>query len=173
MAALSQLERDLRTKLNKSVRTVARNIMNDLAEAGPVWGGEFRDSWEAYAPGVGAAIPGQYPYTLSDIPELPVTKREMERVTKLIIGNRASYALVAMDLVAPSEGFRYPGYEPEGDVVFRGTRPDGGRRGDVGPKLRGGSDNRSTAPLDWYTTYAQGGKMQKALERGVKAEFQA
>ena len=171
MARLSDLERDLRTKLNKSVRTVARNIMNDLAEAGPVWSGEFRDSWEAFSPGTGAAIPAQYPYRLADIPELPVTKREMGRKTKLVIGNRAPYAAVAMDLVPPTEDFRYPGYEPEGDVVFRGTRPAGGRRGEIGPRIKGGSDNRSTAPLDWYTTYVNGGKMQKALEKGVNLEF--
>jgi hypothetical protein len=60
MGALSNLERDIRNKLNKTVRTVARNIMNDLAEAGPVWGGEFRDSWEAFAPGAGGAIPAAY-----------------------------------------------------------------------------------------------------------------
>jgi hypothetical protein len=173
MAALSQLERDVRNKLNKSVRTVARNIMNDLAEAGPVWGGEFRDSWEAFAPGVGSAIPAAYPYTLSDIPELPVTKRELGRVTKFIIGNRSEHAAVALDLVVPSDDFRYPGYEPEGDVLFRGTRPDGGLRGEIGPRQRGKSDNRSTAPLDWYKTYIQGGKMQKAIEKGVRLEFKA
>jgi hypothetical protein len=173
MGALTNLERDIRNKLNKTVRTVARNIMNDLAEAGPVWGGEFRDSWEAFAPGAGGAIPAAYPYTLSDIPNLPVTQREMNRVTKFIISNRASYAAVALDLEPPREEFRYPGYEPEGDVVFRGTRPDGGRRGDIGPKQKGGTDNRSTAPLDWYTTYVRGGKMQRALEKGVDLEFKA
>jgi hypothetical protein len=108
-----------------------------------------------------------------DIPNLPVTQREMKRVTKLIISNRASYAAVALDLEPPREEFRYPGYEPEGDVVFRGTRPDGGRRGDIGPKQKGGTDNRSTAPLDWYTTYVRGGKMQRALEKGVNLEFKA
>lgn len=171
MPRLSDLERDIRTKTNRAVRTAARNIMNGLAEAGPVWGGEFRDSWEAQAVSTGQTIPAQYPYRLSDIPELPISKRDMDRQTKLIIGNRAPHAAVAMDLVAPSEGFRYPGYGPEGDVVFRGTRPAGGRRGEIGPRGKGGSDNRSTAPLDWYPTFVNGGKMQKALEAGVKTEF--
>jgi hypothetical protein len=172
MGAISKAKRDLRVKVNKTTRTVARNIMNDLAEAGPTWSGEFRDSWEAYSPATGQSIPAAYPYKLSDIPELPVTAREMARVTKLIVGNRAPHAAVAMDLEVPSEGFIYPGYEPEGDVLFRGTRPVGGRRGQVGPRSKGASDNRSTAPLDWYPTYVQGGKMQRALERGVTTEFQ-
>jgi hypothetical protein len=171
MPRLSDLERDIRTKTNRTVRTVARNIMNDLADAGPVWGGEFRDSWEAYSPATGESISAEYPYSLRDIPELPITKRAMGRATQLLIGNRAPHAGVAMDMEIPAEGFRYPGYGPEGEVVFRGTRPVGGLRGEIGTRTKGGSDNRSTAPLDWLPTYVNGGKMQKALERGIKIEF--
>jgi hypothetical protein len=168
MAKLSQLEKDLRTKTNKTVRTVARNIMNDLAEAGPVWGGEFRDSWVARAASTGAIKFATYPYRLSDIPELPITKREMNRVTKFTIENVAPYAAVALDLKAPTKPFVYPGYGPEGDVVSRGIRPEGGRRGEIG---RGSGSNRSTAPLDWYTTYARAGKMKRAISKGVKLGF--
>ena len=170
MPKLSQIEADLRRKTNKTVRTVARNIMNDLGQAGPVWGGEFRDSWVARSAASGEAIPSQYPYKLSDIPDLPLTKREMERVTKFVIENEAPYAAVALDLKAPKEPFKNPGYGPEGDVVSRGVRPEGGRRGEIG---RGRGNNRSTAPLDWYTTYVRGGKMRKATEKGVKEGFKA
>ena len=172
MAKLSELEKDLRTKVNKSIRTVARNIMNDLAEAGPVWGGEFRDSWVARAASTGQANAATYPYKLSDVPELPITSREMKRVTKFTIENEAPYAPIALDLAAPSESdpFIYPGYGPEGDIVSRGVRPEGGRRGEIG---RGRGNNRSTAPLDWYTTYARGGKMNRASKKGVKEGFKA
>ena len=171
MPRLSDLERDLRAKANRAVRTVARNIMNDLAAAGPVWGGEFRDSWEAYSPSTGQSIPAQYPYSIKDVPDLPLTKKEQQRVTKFIIRNTAPHAAIAMDMEVPADGFVYPGYGPEGDVLFRGTRPAGGLRGAIGARKKGGSDNRSTAPLDWFPTYMAGGKKDKAVENGVKIEF--
>jgi len=169
MARLSDLEKIIRQKTNKTVRTVARNIVNGLAEAGPVWSGEFRDSWVAVSASGNGRIPASYPYKLSDIPELPVTKREMNRVTKFIIINETSYAMIALDLASSaSDPFKNPGSEPEGDVVATGLRPKGGRRGDV---VSGKGNNRSTAPLDWYRVFVGGGKMQRALKRGITAGF--
>ena len=56
---------------------------------------------------------------------------------------------------------------PAGDVVATGSRPTPGRRGDVS----GDGDARSTAPLDWYTTYLNGGGITKALQDGVTFAF--
>lgn len=165
MASLEQqLMRDAYAWVNSTARNAAKEIMNGLAEAGPEWSGEFKDSWVAHAPGAGSGG-GAYPYTLSDIPVLPATKAEAQRKTKFIIENIAKHAPIAMDLVdVPREEFRYPGYGPQGDVVARGQRPEVGRRGEVS----GSGNSRSTAPLDWYPLFVQGGKMQKALERGVR-----
>ena len=139
--------------------------MNGLADAGPNWSGEFQDSWVASAAS-GGSSGGAYPYTLSDIPKLPATKRETQRVTKFVIQNLAPHAAIALDLVdVPREQFRYPGFSPQGDVVARGNRPENGKRGAIEP---GTGNARSTAPLDWYPLFADGGKMQKALERGVR-----
>jgi hypothetical protein len=161
---LDDLMRDAYSWVNNGARNAAKEIMNDLAEAGPEWGGEFKDSWVAHAPSGGSAG-GAYPYTLRNIPQLPATKREAERKTKFIIENLAPHAEIAMDLIdVPKEQFRYPGYGPTGDVVARGSRPDNGKRGDV----TGNGNSRSTAPLFWYQTFVKGGKMQKALERGVR-----
>lgn len=158
------LLRDAYAWVNSAARNSAKEILNGLAEAGPEWGGEFKDSWVAHAPAGGSGA-GTYPYTLSDIPKLPATKKEAERKTKFILENVAPHAAVAMDLVDVSrEDFMYPGYGPQGDVVARGSRPESGRRGDIS----GTGNSRSTAPLDWYPTFVQAGKMQKALERGVK-----
>jgi len=164
MARLTDIERDAYTWLNNIARSAAKEIMNGLAEAGPAWSGEFRDSWVAYAASGGAGS-GEYPYKLSDIPKLPATKREAQRVTKFTIENVAPHRLVALDITdVPREEFTYPGKPPIGDVVARGTRPDRGKRGDV----TGSGNATSTAPLDWYPLFVQGGKMQKALERGVR-----
>jgi hypothetical protein len=165
MARLRDLERDAYSWLNNAARRSAKEIMNGLADAGPEWSGEFKDSWVAFAPGSGVGS-GSYPYKLSDIPKLPATKREATRKTKFVIQNIAPHAAIAMDLVdVPREEFRFPGQGPQGEIVARGTRPDNGKRGEVSS---GGGDARSTAPLNWYPLYVQGGKMQKALERGVR-----
>lgn len=164
MATLRDLERDAYKWVNDISRSAAKEIMNGLADAGPAWSGEFRDSWVAYA-AAGGVGGGAYPYKLSDIPQLPLTKREARRVVKFTIENVAPHKLIALDIAdVPREEFRYPGFPPEGDIVARGTRPDTGKRGEVS----GSGDARSTAPLDWYPLFVQGGKMQKALQRGVR-----
>lgn len=165
MTVLRDLERDAYNWANNLARNAAKEIMNGLADAGPNWSGEFQDSWVASAAS-GGSSGGAYPYTLSDIPKLPATKRETQRVTKFVIQNLAPHAAIALDLVdVPREQFRYPGFSPQGDVVARGNRPENGKRGAIEP---GTGNARSTAPLDWYPLFADGGKMQKALERGVR-----
>lgn len=165
MSLLRALERDAYAWVNNAARNAAKEIMNGLAEAGPDWTGEFKDSWVAHAPSGGSGG-GEYPYSLSDIPKLPATRREAERKVKFIIENVAPHAPIALDLVdVAREDFKYPGQGPQGDVVARGERPDNGKRGEV---ISGRGNARSTAPLDWYPLFTQGGKMQKALERGVR-----
>lgn len=164
MGTLRDLEKDAYRWLNNTARNAAKEIMNGLAEAGPEWTGEFKDSWVAHA-GAGGTGSGAYPYSLSDIPELPATFREAQRKTKFVIENIADHAPIALDLVdVPRQEFKYPGTPPKGDVVSRGSRPDKGKRGDVS----GSGNATSTAPLDWYVMYAEGGKMKKALARGIK-----
>ena len=125
MASLEQaLMRDAYAWVNSTARNAAKEIMNGLAEAGPDWSGEFKDSWVAHAPSGGSGG-GSYPYTLSDIPTLPATKAEAQRKTKFIIENVARHAPIALDLVdVPRQEFRYPGYGPQGDIVSRGQRPE-------------------------------------------------
>ena len=166
MAKINNFEAKIRSKMNKTIRAVTRNVMNDLAEAGPVWTGEFRDSYVATSMGTGGTgTGGSYPYQLKDIPELPITKKETNRKTKITISNLSEHALIAMD--KKESDYRYPGQEPEGDIVLRGTRQSG-IRGDIGSKKKNGGDNRATAPLDWLPTYIKGGKFQKSIARGIK-----
>jgi hypothetical protein len=163
MADLRQLEKDAYNWVNNLARSSAKEILNGLADAGPEWSGEFKDSWVADAPGAGTGG-GTYPYSLSDIPKLPATKKEAARRTKFVLFNTAPHAAIAMDLVdVPAGDFKQVGY-PRGEVVARGSRPASGKRGEVSGK----GNSTSTAPLDWYPLYVEGGKMQKALERGVR-----
>ena len=156
------LTKDARLALNKTVRTVARNVVNALAEAGPEWSGDVKDSWAVYSAGTGAQGTGTFPYRLGDMPQLPATKKDLARKTRLIIENTAPHAPQALDL-EPGE-FIFPGAEPKGDIVSRGIRRDSGIRGDIGSES---GNNRSTAPLDWYTTFVASDKMKRAVNRGI------
>jgi hypothetical protein len=165
---ISQLPIDVRELINEVARYAAVEIMNDLAEAGPEWTGKFQDSWVAVPIGRAASgsTGGGYPYTLNDVPKLSTSIKETARVKKFEIVNTQPYAEYALDL---KEGkFRGIG-NPAGEVVATGSRPVPGRRGEVS----GTGGARSTAPLDWYTSYLNGGGMAKALQDGVTFAFRS
>lgn len=158
--------------INEATRYAAVEIMNDLGRLGPAYTGNFRDSWVAIPVGTGASgrAGGEYPYQLSDVPELSLSRREVARVTKFTIENTQPYAEYALDL---AEGKFFPPDEfgPIKNPVREGERSAGlTKRGDV---KTGTGQAKSTAELDWYVTYVQGGGMQKALEAGVKLGFKA
>jgi hypothetical protein len=176
---LSQLGRDARYRINLAVRKAAVEIMNDLAEAGPVYTGEIRDSWIAVPVGTGArgSAGGGYPYTLSQVPQLSTTVRELGRRVKFTIENTAAHAEYALDL---REGvFIKPEYEREspmpGNTLEVGTRSNPSFRGDIdiGGSTSSGrpGEAESSAPLDWYVNYLDGGGLQDALARGVRLGF--
>ena len=162
---LSQLNRDARRRAQSAARHAAVEIMNDLAEAGPNWTGEFANSWVADAPGVGPGPQGSYPYTIRDTAKLPDTVAAFKRNPKLVIKNTTDYAMQAMDL---EEGDFQAIGDPIGEVVAEGKRY-GARRGQVSNDGEGNS--RSTAELDWFNTYVSGGGLAKSLGKGVKIAF--
>lgn len=176
---LSDLAESTKYKLNLAVRKVAVNIMNDLAEAGPVYSGDLRDSWIAIPVGTGArgSAGGAYPYSLSDVPQLSTTARELSRATKFTIENTVPHASIALDLETGL--FIPPEFEREepmpGNQLTVGLRTNPGYRGDVEP---GGArtdglpaEGESSAPRDWYVTYLMGGGMEKALQAGISFGF--
>ena len=149
---LKKMSRALLEQVNEAAREATVRVMNDLAEKGPEWSGDFKNSWMAIPAGKGAsgATGGEYPYTLDDVPKLSTNLAEMRRVTKFRIENRQPYAPYALDL---EEGvFRgdRKGNFPIGKVVAKGSRPTPGKRGNV----KGGmGEATSRAEKDWYRTY--------------------
>jgi len=161
-----------------ALRNAAKEVLNDLGAASPNWSGRFRQSWyvETSDGKRGVKPAGENgKYNLFNIPTLktqgrnekgqfmraaPISRGKIE----LFIGNDSPYAQEAMDLIPGN--FAYPGFEPEGPVVARGERQDG-----IRGKLRRGGSNRITAPLDWYTTYMEGGAFAAAFNKGAKAGF--
>jgi len=167
--SLGQLNRDIRRKTQSIARHAAVEAMNDLAERGPNWSGEFRNSWVADAPGSGLGKKANYPYRISDVGKLKDTVSAVSQKTKIRVYNTTNYALIAQDL---KEGKFRPEGPRKGSIVEEGSRPlneqGEGIRGDIIP---GEGGNISTAELDWFLTYIDGGGLQKALERGVKIGF--
>ena len=168
---IRNLAPDALEAINLATRAAAVEIMNDLGKAGPAYTGEFRDSWLAVPVGKGASgsAGGEYPYQLSDVPELSISRREVARAVKFTIENTQPYAEYALDL---KEGRFYPPDEfgpIKTPVKIGGRASEPTKRGDVS----GAGEAKSTADLDWYVNYINGGGLKKALERGVKLGFKA
>jgi|694.fasta_scaffold84742_2 hypothetical protein len=174
---LRNLAPDVRKAAFDALRNAAKEVLNDLAEISPNWGGAFRESWyvETSDGKRGVKPTGEGgKYNLFNIPQLGTQSRTARgqfgpvvppaNKVQLFIGNLAPYAQEAMDLI-PGR-FKYPGFEPAGEEQPRGTRQNG-IRGD----LRAPGKNRSTAPLDWYSTYMGGGAFTAAFNKGAKAGF--
>ena len=169
---IRKLAPDALNAINQACRQAAVEIMNDLGGLGPAYTGNFRDSWIAVPVGQGASgtAGGDYPYQISDVPNLSLTRREVARVTKFTIENTQPYAAYALDL---EEGRFYPPDEfgPIKEPVKTGSRSSGlTKRGDVNSGI---GEAKSTAELDWYVNYIKGGGLQKALATGVKLGFKA
>ena len=166
-----------RKELNNTVRTVAVQIMNDLAEAGPEWSGDFKNSWEAVPLGEGSKIgkSGSYPYKLNNIPQLSTAKEAISKANKLQITNTSEWAEYALDI---EEGrFTPPNFprrerpgNPIGNVVKTGKRDPNSLtlRGEISG---GDGGARITAPLFWYNKYLNGGGLQKSVEAGARFAF--
>ena len=170
---ISQLGRDARYRINLAVRKAAVEIMNGLAEAGPVYTGEFRDSWVAIPVGQGASgsVGGGYPYALSQVPQLSLTAREVGRKVKFTIENTSAHAEIALDL-EPGY-FITPEFEREspmpGNEIISGARSNPSLRWNIDEGVDGEAE--ISAPRDWYPNYVRGGQMQKNLAQGVRLGF--
>jgi hypothetical protein len=175
---ISQMSEDIQKAAISALRNAAKEVLNDLAEAGPNWDGDFRNSWYVETGDGKRAVKnrgknGQY--YLFNIPlfgeqgrargqyaPVPIPKNIGK--LELLIGNAAPYAQEAMDLIP---GIFEADTPPKGEIVARGKRQRG-IRGDIKP---GKGNNRSTAPLHWYDTYMGGGAFSAAVKRGARAGF--
>lgn len=161
---ISKLFDDLKELVTDAARTASVEIMNGLVEAGPGFSGQFSSAWYAVEPGKnpgGARSAGNfiYKYDLRNVP-----KARFRAGTYYEIVNGIDYAPQALDL---EEGRFTRIGDPIKDPVAEGKRY-GTTRGEVS---NGEGESVSTAPLDWYVTYTNGGGMQRDLANGVRIGF--
>ncbi len=136
----------------------AQGVVKDLQELGPAWSGQFSNSWEIASESKvssGSGSPGAPQRLLAPI--LTPKEYKFKPEVKYYIANKAPHADVALDLVEST--YRYPGFGPIKEAE-RGNRTSG-TRGDL--SLQADGPNQRTAPLDWYTTYIRGGKIDKTI----------
>jgi hypothetical protein len=161
------LDRFATAAFSRGPAAAAEKTVADLQQLGPLWTGRFSNSWQIASETrvvSGSGQPG-WPQKIS-APLLSGRELLFKPVVKYTISNFATgpqgpYALKAMDL---EEGvFINPGTPPLKPAEY-GTRTSG-IRGDLTLSAKG--SNRRTAPLDWFTTYTQGG----TIERTVRVSF--
>ena len=165
-------------RINKSARTAAKNVMNDLAERGPEYSGIFKDSWRARVIGSGQQRESQYPYSVLDVPQLVPNKAtafdlRVRGIPKLEIYNTQPYQEYALDLKRGkfrpdmfSNGQPIP---PIGRVVKKGGR--GNNLTFRGEFANSSGIGKSTARPNWFRTYIKGSKFRSSIEKGVRLGF--
>lgn len=160
----------------------AHRTVRELQQEGPSWTGTFSNSWQIKVPD-GRSFSGDgLPGDPRPLPVPALTGRQAVRAgfaqdrAVFTISNFSPHAAEAFDLVEHDrtyypEGWRISPTGPKTqqgkknhDVAIEG-RKKLSRRGDIG----GGDPGLSsrTAPLDWYATFAKGGR----LDRAVKIEM--
>jgi len=158
---LNKLESGAFIFFKKGLENTAENIVKDLQSFGPTWSGRFANSWEiASASKVesGSGAPGKAQPLRA--PRLTNEEFKFKPEVKYYIANKAAYADYALDL---KEGKFKPEGEPLADrkVVRSGSRPSSAHK--RGAVVSGGGGATSSAELDWYTNYLNGGKIDKTV----------
>jgi len=154
------LDRFATAAFSRAPAKAAEKVVADLQKLGPVWSGQFSNSWaiaSASRQTQGTGAPGQ-PRSLS-APLLSGRELLFKPEIKYTIFNTADYAAIAQDLE--------PGVFKKIGRPLKPTLPgqpgirSNGIRGSVGP---GSGGAESTAPLDWFTTYVNGGNLDRTVE---------
>jgi hypothetical protein len=173
------LTKDIKKALSKGGKIASVQIMRSLSQKGPYFTGSFSSSWYSYDPKKKKAgkarqqVGSRYLYKDTDVKGtvIPVRLNKMlNELTLYTIENTSNYAEQALDLTAYIKRPPFPDTGPDyGEGFFKvGIREDGAKRGNVKPLSTGDGSNTSTAPLDWWTTYASS-ELQKDSKIGFRA----
>lgn len=170
---IADLMPDLKSIVTRAAQYTSLEIINALAKKGPAYSGKFSSAWYALPPGQTPGSPRQggnsrgslYTYNIGEVPLRPYA----ETFVYYNISNSTSYAPVALDL---EEGrFFKPPFDPVKPPGTEGVTT-GQRTGDYRYDVEDGTGTSiSTAPQDWYDTYAGGGEMQQSIAKGVTMAF--
>jgi len=178
---LKELDRVAATTVFNGPRAAAERTVRELQQEGPSWTGRFSNSWQIEGPsGLGSSKGGGQTGEPRPIYSPLVSGQQVTKslLTKdklaFTISNFADHAAEAIDAVEHDKTYYPRGWviSPDGPQTSQGQanfdpvssgRKDSSTRGDTG----GGDPNsRSsrTAPLHWFATFAEGGRLDKAIK---------
>lgn len=152
--------------LSTDIREAAEQVVAELQAAGPIWSGEFSNSWVIETSSGDKSTPSRAKTNPQPVTGPFLTGEELWKKPqfKYSIYNVARYAGVAIDyeqgnFFRPKE-HPYPLQEQlNPEMVTYGER-----RGQIRGNLDlSESGNTRTAPLDWYDNYLKGGGIDKTI----------
>lgn len=184
-----QLDRDVSSAIFIGAIKAAERTVQELQQAGPSWSGRFSNSWQIEGPqgqGVqGDGRPGdprpikfiKGPFTGPQASATLLQTNLFKDKTVFTISNFSDHFDIATDKSAQPRQYYKKGWEefPDGPITQLGidkfdaknkNRKKTSRRGEIGGGNAESGSSR-TAPLDWYSTYRDSGK----IDRAVKVEM--
>jgi hypothetical protein len=168
---LQELDRIAGVTASLGPKRATERIVRELQQEGPSWTGRFSNSWQIAGPDRVTKGDGQ-PGEPRPIYTPSVTGRAATRsfgsTDKILftISNFSAHSDLARDLVTGN--FYRPTETPQTQLGMRKWQVvnEGRRRnilrGEIGGGKAGNESSR-TAPLDWFTTYVQAGKINEAV----------
>lgn len=184
---IKEVDRDVASATLLGAIKAAETIVDELQAEGPSWTGRFSNSWQIAGPQgqtvKGDGKPGdprpvrfrKGPFTGPQAAATLFRTTVLKDKTVFTISNFAEHAATAIDAVEQSN-FAYPrgwAINPDGpttqlgkakfDPVPQGRQGSSSYRGDIGGGSTDSSSSR-TAPLDWFATFASGGRLDKAVK---------
>jgi len=163
---INELERVFGALIYESPVKAAERVVTELQKEGPAWTGKYSNSWQIEAAGTVVKGNGQggNPRPLK-MPKLTTKQKRSLRTNKVIISNFSEKAGYAQDEIPG----RFKRFTPvpitkgaKWEQVSTGRKDGELKRGDIGGGSEKGVSSR-TAPLDWYSTYLNSGKLSKAV----------
>ena len=160
--------------LSTDIREAAEQTVKELQEAGPVWSGEFANSWVIETSGGvktgGSGATGNPQPVIG--PFLSGAELFNKPEVKYTIYNVARHAGVAIDY-EQGKFFRPKDFpEPLQESLNPGMIKYGERSANIRGNLdESGEGNTSTAPLDWYDNYLKGGGIDRTIKVAMDRAF--
>lgn len=168
---LQELDRVAATTVANGPKRAAERIVRELQQEGPSWTGQFSNSWQIEGPDrttKGDGQPGEPRPLYTPSIRGTAAVRSFVSTDKILftISNFSPHSDLARDLVTGN--FYRPTDTPQTQLGLRKWQViNEGRRRNV---LRGqtgggkaGNESSRTAPLDWFTSYVQAGKLNEAV----------
>ena len=166
-----ELDRVAATTVAIGPKRAAERIVRELQQEGPSWTGRFSNSWQIEGPDrltKGDGQPGEPRPVYTPSIRGTTAVRSLLTTNKVIysISNFSPHSDLARDLVTGN--FYRPSETPQTQLgiskweVFNEGRNRNILRGQIGGG-RPGNESSRTAPLDWFTTYLQAGKINEAV----------